>query len=67
MTRRRLSIRSATTPEKRPKTVKGAKRQNASAPIAIGESVRVTTSQASEMFCIHVPLTEITWPTKKRR
>ena len=63
----RLSIRSATTPAKRPKTVKGMKRQKASAPTASGEWVSSTTSQASAMFCIQVPLTEITWPVKKRR
>ena len=63
----RLSIRSATTPATRPKTVKGRKRQNASAPTASGEWVSSTTSQASAMFCIHVPLTEITCPVKKRR
>ena len=67
ITSRRLSIRSATTPAKSPKRVNGAKRQKASAPTAIGESVSSTTSQASEMFCIQVPLTEITWPMKKSR
>ena len=67
ITSRRLSTRSARTPAKRPKTVNGMKRQNASAPTAIGECVSSTTSQASAMFCIHVPLTEISWPVKKRR
>ena len=43
------------------------KRQKASRPTASGECVSSTTSQASPMFCIHVPLTEITWPEKKRR
>ena len=45
----------------------GMKRQKASRPTAIGELVSSTTSQASATFCIQVPLTEITWPVKKRR
>ena len=45
----------------------GMKRQKASAPTASGECVSSTTSQASATFCIQVPLTEITWPVKKRR
>ena len=50
-----------------PKTVKGMKRQNASAPTASGECVSSTTSHARATFCIHVPLTEMTWPVKKSR
>ena len=63
----RLSNRSATTPAKSPKTVKGMKRQKARMPTASGEWVSSTTSQASATFCIQVPLTEITWPVKKSR
>ena len=55
------------TPATSPKSVNGTKRQNASAPTASGELVSSTTSQASAMFCIHVPLTETIWPLKKRR
>jgi hypothetical protein len=47
--------------------VNGTKRQNASTPTASGELVSSTTSQASAMFCIHVPLTDTIWPLKKRR
>ena len=63
----RLSNRSATTPAKSPKTVKGMKRQKARMPTASGEWVSSTTSQARATFCIQVPLTEITWPVKKSR
>ncbi len=45
----------------------GTKRQKASAPTASGECVSSTTSHASATFCIHVPLTEISWPVKKSR
>ena len=67
MTRRRLSKRSATTPETRPNTENGTKRQNARKPTASGECVRSTTNHASAVFCIHVPTTEMIWPVKKRR
>ncbi len=63
----RLSIRSATTPATRPKTVNGRKRQKARRPTASGECVSSTTSHASATFCIHVPLTEMTCPVKKSR
>ena len=36
-------------------------------PTATGEWVSSSTSQAVAMFCIHVPLTDTTWPAKKRR
>ena len=45
----------------------GRKRQNASPPTASGESVSSTTNQASAMFCIQVPASEITWPEKNKR
>ena len=45
----------------------GTKRQKARTPTASGELVSSTTSHASAMFCIHVPLTETTCPVKKRR
>ena len=61
------SIRSATTPATSPKTVKGTKRQNASAPIASGEPESSMTSQASATFCIQVPASDTTWPVKKMR
>ena len=67
MTRRRLSNRSATTPESSPKTVKGAKRQKARKPTASGDWVSSMTYQASAMFCIQVPTSETTWPLKKSR
>ena len=67
MTSLRDSIRSATTPATRPKTVKGTKRQNASAPIASGEPESWMTSQARAMFCIHVPASDTTCPVKKIR
>ena len=47
--------------------MKGMKRQKASTPIATGELVSSTTSQASAVFCIHVPTTETSWPLKKSR
>ena len=63
----RLSKRSARTPAGSEKTVNGAKRRNASRPTATGECVSRTTTQASAMFCIQVPLSEITWPAKYSR
>ena len=60
-------MRSATTPATSPKTVKGTKRQNASAPIASGEPESSMTSQASATFCIQVPASDTTWPVKKMR
>jgi hypothetical protein len=59
-----LSSRSATTPEKRPKTVNGTKRQKARKPTASGELVSSTTYQASATFCIHVPARETICPAK---
>ena len=47
--------------------MKGTKRQNASAPIAIAEPESSMTSQASATFCIQVPASETTWPVKKMR
>jgi hypothetical protein len=67
MTRRRLSKRSATTPEIRPKMVNGAKRQKARKPTATAEWVSSTTYQASAMFCIQVPTRETTCPVKNSR
>jgi hypothetical protein len=67
MTSLRDSKRSATTPATSPNTVKGIKRQNASAPIAIAEPESSMTSQASATFCIQVPASETTWPVKKMR
>ena len=60
----RLSRRSASTPAGSEKIVNGTKRRNASRPTATGECVSPTTSQASAMFCIHVPLSETIWPAK---
>jgi hypothetical protein len=67
ITRRRLSNRSAATPEISPKIVNGAKRQKARKPTATAECVSSITYHASAMFCIHVPTSEITWPVKKSR
>ena len=44
----------------------GAKRQNARNPTATAEWVSSITYQASAMFCIQVPTSEITWPVKNR-
>ena len=63
----RLSNRSATTPAKSPKIVNGTKRQNASTPTASGDEVSPTTNQASAMFCIQVPTSDMSWPVKKSR
>ena len=67
ITVRRLSKRSAITPAKRPKSVNGPKRQKERRPTASGRVRQRSTSQYIAMFCIHVPLTETTWPAKKRR
>ena len=57
---RRLSKRSAITPESKPKTVNGPKRQTERMPTEIGSCVSVRTYQYIAMFCIHVPLSETT-------
>ena len=62
-----MSKRSAITPEMSPKTVNGPKRQKERIPIANGSCVSVSTNQYIATFCIHVPLTETTWPVKKSR
>ncbi len=67
ITVRRASMRSTTTPANRPNTVNGRNWQTASSPTTSGEWVSVRISQAVAMFCIQVPLTEITWPAKNRR
>ena len=67
ITVRRLSKRSAITPENSPKIVNGPKRQNDRIPMATGSRVSDSTNQYMAMFCIQVPLTETTWPVKKRR
>ena len=36
-------------------------------PTATGDPVRSSTSHAIATFCIHVPVTEVIWPTKKSR
>ena len=61
------SIRSTSTPANSPSTVNGRNWKTARMPTATGEWVISSTSQAVAMFCIQVPLTEITWPEKKRR
>ena len=63
----RTSMRSTRTPAKRPNTVYGRNWNAARTPTATGECVSSSTSQAVAMFCIHVPLTDTTWPLKKRR
>ena len=64
ITARRASRRSTTTPAN---TVNGRNWQSASRPTATGECVSSSISQAVAMFCIQVPLTEITWPEKNSR
>ena len=69
ITMRRLSNRSVTTPANRPSTVNGPNRQTVRRPTARPREwgASSTTTHASPMFCIQVPATEVSWPTKKRR
>ena len=67
ITVRRASRRSTITPANRPNTVNGRNWQSASRPTASGECDSSSTSQPVAMFCIHVPLTDITCPLKNRR
>ena len=67
ITTRRLSNRSASTPEKRPKIMNGANRAKTRAPTYTGECVSERMSQGSAVSCIHVPITETSCPVKNRR
>ena len=69
ITVRRLSSRSVTTPANSPRSVKGPKRQTERRPTARPREwgASSTTTQASPMFCIQVPATEVSWPKKKSR
>jgi len=67
MTSLRLSTRSTITPAKSANSVNGPNRATESSPSASGECVRLRTSQYIAMFCIHVPLTDTTWPPKNSR
>ena len=67
ITVRRMSRRSTSTPLKSPSTVAGRNWHSIRKPTATGEWVSCSTSHAAAMFCIHVPVTETTWPEKKIR
>ena len=56
---RRLGRLSATIPPNRPKTSTGANCAAVTTPSQNGSPVRVRTSQSSAMFCIQVPISEM--------
>ena len=67
ITSRRGSRRSAKTPAKRPSTLNGRNWQKTRMPTATGDPVSSSMSHAIATFCIHAPVTEMVWPTKKSR
>ena len=64
---RRLSTRSAITPPYGPSTSTGRVCRATTKPSAVAECVRVNTSHDWATDCIHVPMSEVDWPTKNRR
>ena len=63
----RLGRASAMTPPKRPKTMTGMNWAAATMPSHSGSPVSCRTSQAWATCCIHVPISEISWPAKNSR
>ena len=64
---RRLGMRSATTPAQSEKANTGTPAQNDTTPSLNGERVKSYTNQAWATFCIHVPMSDTSWPKKNRR
>ena len=64
---RRLSCRSASAPPSGPNSRIGPKASAVSIPSATPLPVSWSTSHAAATICIHVPVTEIACPMKKRR
>ena len=69
ITMRRLSKPVGDDAREQAEEREGPKRQTTSRPTARPREwgASSTTSQASAMFCIQVPATEISWPKKKSR
>jgi len=63
----RLSCRSASDPPSGPNNRIGPNASAVSIPRATPLPVSWSTSQAAATICIHVPVTEIACPMKKRR
>ena len=61
---RRLGKRSAISPPQAPPTSIGANCSAAAAPTATPLCVSCSTSHISATVCIHVPLSETSWPRK---
>ena len=64
---RRFGRPSAISPPKRPRTRTGPNWAAATIPSQIGSPVSCRTSQPWATACIQVPMSETSWPTKKRR
>jgi hypothetical protein len=62
-----LGSRSASVPAMSEKSSTGSELAAATRPSNAGESVRRNTSQPWATLCIQVPISEISWPIKKRR
>ena len=68
ITRRlRRSNRSDKRPPHSPNSSTGANRTAKAPPTAAPLSVKVSSSQASAMICIHSPTDDTSWPKKKSR
>ena len=59
------SKRSATVPPMEAKRKTGIWAANADTPSSVEEPVRRKTSHDSATDCIHVPMSEMSWPLKK--
>ncbi len=64
---RRLSSRSAISPPQMPNTSTGANCSAVVMPTGRARLVSRSTSQSWASCCIQVPLTDTSWPKKKRR
>jgi hypothetical protein len=67
MRSRRLETRSATTPDTREKSKRGANCKVPSKPSLRGELVSCNTSHDWATVCIHPPVSAANWARKKRR
>ncbi len=63
----RLGRLSARTPANSPKIITGMNWAAATTPSHSGSWVRTRTSHDCATCCIHVPASEIAWPTKNSR
>ena len=62
-----LSVRSAIAPAQAPNNSSGVNCMATMTPKPTEEGSWRSTIQATAVFCVHVPMTESTWPVKNSR